>query len=109
MAKNFTNWKFAFVKLQKVFSLEVVEIPDALSEMLIREEDISSTQSSSSGKTKSSANTSLNESLNSSESELEDLNCTIIETNNLISKISDEITAINSNNTPEKLPNNEKN
>ena len=27
MAKNFTNWKFAFVELQKAFDLEVVEIP----------------------------------------------------------------------------------
>ena len=119
MAKHFSNWRFAFVKLQKAFDLETVEIRETLSEMLIRDEDFSSSPPSRSGNNSSlnssnppspsgnntSLNSSLNELVNSSDSELEDLNSTTVKTNSLLNKISEEIKAINTKiiNSPDKI------
>ena len=119
MAKNFIDWRYAFVELQRVFNLDIVEIPEKLSELLIRDDGLSINTSSPSDRSSvksnafpspSSKNTSPNttlESENSNDSELEDLNCTIKVNNS--HQISDEISATNNHqsNSPTKLSKNE--
>lgn len=66
MSKHFSNWTFAFVELQKAFNMDVIQIPQSLSEMLIREEEFP--PSSPSSNNSSNILKNLNNSANSSTS-----------------------------------------